>query len=154
MEIHAKGVIIKIDDDALHFLDNVNWYVLKNKKNKQYVVVRNKGEKSKYLHRLILGVEDSKIFVDHISGDCLDNRRSNLRLCTNAENSRNQRKCSASKSPYKGITWNKQNKKWMAQITDDKGKHRYLGSYVDPKEAHEAYCEASKKYHGEFGRIS
>ena len=152
MEIHEKGVVVKIDDEDSHFLKEANWYVLRSKKERKYVVVRKIKNCPIYLHRLILGVEDRKILVDHINGDCVDNRRSNLRVCTNAENMRNQRKSSASKSPYKGITWIPKNKKWMAQITDDKGKHRYLGSFVDPIEAHAAYCEASKKYHGEFGR--
>jgi len=55
------------------------------------------------MHRFIIGVEDSKVHVDHINHDTLDNRKSNLRLCTNAENIRNQKIRKGGSSKYKGV---------------------------------------------------
>lgn len=58
----------------------------------------------------------SKIKIDHINNNPLDNRRENLRIITNAGNNRNKKKVST-KSKYYGVTWHKNNKKWCCQIT-------------------------------------
>jgi len=104
------------------------------------------------LHRFILNCPPS-MCVDHIDGNTLDNRRSNLRICTRAENSRNRRKNNNSTSGYKGVFWNKLYSKWAAYIRAN-NKRIFLGYFDDPKKAYEAYVAASKKYHGEFGRIA
>jgi hypothetical protein len=91
--------------------------------------------------------------VDHINGNTLDNRRSNLRVCTHAENMRNRRKNSNSSSGYKGVFWDNHYKKWSSYIRVN-NKRIYLGRFDDSKVAYEAYVAASKKYHGEFGRIA
>lgn len=84
--------------------------------------------------------------VDHINLDGLDNRWENLRLATHAENQRNARP-----RPLKGASWHKHAQKWRAVITvDDRQIH--LGYFETAEEAHDAYREASAKYHGKFGR--
>jgi hypothetical protein len=52
-------------------------------------------------------------------------------------------------SGFKGVTFDKDLGKWKAQI-EHHGKHEYLGVFVDPAVAHQAYCAAAKMYHGEF----
>lgn len=84
--------------------------------------------------------------IDHINGNRADNRFSNLRLATVAQNRCNSR----ARKILKGITKNSSNT-WSAQITVNK-KRIYLGSFSDPQLAHEAYWEAAQKYHGEFAR--
>lgn len=90
--------------------------------------------------------------IDHINGDKLDNRRQNLRICTSADNAKNQ-KVQENKigktSRYKGVYWHKRANKWMARIGG-----MYLGIYHSEIDAALVYNEASKKYHGEFGRIN
>lgn len=90
--------------------------------------------------------------VDHIDDNPLNNRRSNLRLATKAQNMRNTTLRANSTSGFKGVSWNKAAKKYEAHITVDYKKHK-LGFYDDPKEAHKAYCEAAKLYFGEFARF-
>lgn len=89
--------------------------------------------------------------IDHRSTDKLDNRMSNLRKATNAENMRNKRARRDNKCGLKGVCWNTSNKKWKAQISID-GKVMYLGLFDNAESAHSAYCAAAEKLHGEFAR--
>jgi hypothetical protein len=89
--------------------------------------------------------------IDHIDRDGLNNRRENLRVSTPSQNSQNSRKNSLNTSGFKGVFFQKGLGKWRAQIKTN-GKRKSLGCFLSPEEAHEAYCRASDKYHGEFGR--
>jgi hypothetical protein len=104
------------------------------------------------LHRFITDCPID-MFVDHINGNTLDNRRSNLRICTRRENNRNRCRSKNSTSGYKGVFWNKHKLKWTSYIRTDE-KRVCLGYFDTPEKAYEAYVAASKKYHGEFGRIA
>jgi len=111
------------------------------------------NKKAIRLHRFIMGNPTGKV-VDHINCNTLDNRRENLRICTSQENSRNVHKYKNNTSGYKGVTYDKSHtKKWLASITVNK-KVLNLGRFNTPEEAHNAYCIASKKYHGEYGRVN
>lgn len=109
---------------------------------------RKRGESSEAMHVVIMGTTG----VDHIDGDTLDNRRSNLRFATNAENSRNQRKTRhARSSQYKGVT--RFRDKWMVQVIKDY-KHMYLGLYRSEEEAARVYDAAALEHFGEFARLN
>jgi hypothetical protein len=92
--------------------------------------------------------------VDHENGNKQDNRRSNLRLVTHTQNMRNQLRNKANTTGYKGVSLQKNspNRPYRAYIVVD-NKQIHLGYYATPEEAHKAYCEASTKYHGEYGRF-
>ena len=103
------------------------------------------------LHRDIMGcIKGDGNVVDHINRDTLDCRKANLRICSNAENSRNRKASKKSTSGIKGVSWSKHSDKWQAQITVDSN-HIHLGFFYNIEEAAKAYEVASKKYHGEFG---
>jgi hypothetical protein len=87
--------------------------------------------------------------VDHINHNTLDNRKENLRICTNSENQMNKGKYKNNKSGYKGVCLKKSTGKWSASIKINK-KQKYLGCFDDPKDAYRAYCNASRKNHGEY----
>jgi hypothetical protein len=102
-------------------------------------------------HRFILNPPAGMV-VDHIDGDGLNNTRENLRICTNTENIRNQRRRGAGKSGAKGVAFYPgQQKPFRAQITVNRKKLN-LGSFATAKEAQEAYAAAAKELHGEFAR--
>lgn len=105
-----------------------------------------------HLHRLMVACPEG-LFVDHINGNGLDNRRSNLRICTHAENMRNRKTHSNNKSGYKGVYFDKDGSRWRAQIRAE-GKKHSLGSFDTPEKAYEAYLSASKELHGEFARAA
>lgn len=85
--------------------------------------------------------------VDHINGNRTDNRIENLRSGSFASNNQNRLKPQRNNtSGFLGVGWNKQNKRWKAQITVD-NQTKHLGHYDTPEEAHEAYLAAKRKYH-------
>lgn len=92
--------------------------------------------------------------IDHIDGDKSNNRISNLRLATPAQNSWNQAKRKNNTSGYKGVRWNSSNprKSWLAAIGHQNRKIS-LGRYSTKEEAHHAYCVAAQKFHGEFANV-
>lgn len=89
--------------------------------------------------------------IDHINGVKTDNRIENLREASSSENKFNRGAQSNNTSGFKGVDWSKSNKKWRARIGVNR-KVINLGAYATPELAYAAYCEAAKKYHGEFCR--
>lgn len=98
-----------------------------------------------YLHRLIMDAQEGE-YVDHISGDKLNNRKSELRLCTNQENSQNKTKLpSDNTSGILGVHFDKSRNKWKVEI-GVKGKNKYIGRFDLLEDAIIARKEAEGKY--------
>lgn len=89
--------------------------------------------------------------IDHKNTDRSDNRWDNLRPATGAENSRNRRTPSNNTSGFKGVFWQKREKRWHAVI-DLNGKRVVLGRFLTVEEAHAAYARAAQEHYGEFSR--
>lgn len=90
--------------------------------------------------------------VDHINGNPFDNRISNLRLATHAQNCSNARKWKGKLLP-KGVSKQTKGDKYRARLQVGKDTI-HIGTFDTPEEAHAAYCEAAKKHHGEFARTA
>jgi hypothetical protein len=103
------------------------------------------------MHRVILGATDREQ-VDHINGLPWDNRRCNLRIVTNQQNSCNRGKYSTNKTGYKGVAIYKKGR-FTAQITLD-GRKKHLGCFDTAEEAATIYNEAARKYHGEYAKLN
>jgi hypothetical protein len=101
-----------------------------------------------YMHRLILDAKPGQV-VDHIDGDTLNNRRSNLRFATSQQNSWNTRRGSTNKSGYKGVHFHHLTGKYRAMVRID-GTARHLGLFATAEEAAKAYDTAVKATRGEF----
>ncbi|MEG1462635.1 MAG: HNH endonuclease [Anaerorhabdus sp.] len=104
------------------------------------------------LHRLLTNAPKG-MEVDHINGDCLDNRRENLRICTHQENLSNRKKRLDNKSGYPGVFWYTHCKTpaWVAYIKVNY-KRIHLGQFRVLEDAIKARRDAELKYFGEFSR--
>lgn len=157
MVLNVKEFDVIIDDDDALKVCNHKWTASRRITNGYkliyfYTWIYNDRKEKKiiYLHRFIMNTPKG-FYTDHINGDTLDNRKENLRICTNCDNAANRRISKNNTSGYKGVSKTGSNS-WKAMITN-RGRHIYLGTHKTPELAYEAYCNASKKYHGGFGRI-
>jgi hypothetical protein len=104
-----------------------------------------------YLHRL-LNETPRGYSTDHINGDKLDNRRNNLRTCTQSQNTANRGLLKNNHSGYKGVHKRKDRNKWMAYIDIDNGR-KYLGNFDNLEDAIKAHKTAFNEYFKEFARL-
>jgi hypothetical protein len=151
-----QGKFILVDLEDVKLVSKFNWRCYPSR-NTFYADRRSsESEKDKYkstvpMHRFILGLtsqdfEETGLVVDHINGNGLDNRKSNLRVVTARQNTQNQKRKTSSK--YPGVSWNKNAQKWQARIGLN-GKLRHLGLFVDEREAAKAYEQACRELAGE-----
>ena len=86
--------------------------------------------------------------IDHVDGDRANNKWSNLREATNAQNAQNRREANVNNKScgLLGVTWNARAAKWVAQIRVE-GKNRGLGYFDSAEDAHTAYLTAKAKLH-------
>lgn len=103
------------------------------------------------MHRMILSARDGDV-VDHINGDGLDNRRSNLRIVTIQQNAFNQKHHGGS-SRHKGVSYRADSGTWRAYITKD-GKRRYLGTFASEDDAARAYNNEAERLFGEHAKLN
>ncbi len=154
---HGKVAIIdEIDADLVldrlwHLkVDGVRFYAKAN--------ITVAGHKRTFIsmHRFVLGLTNPVLFVDHINGDGLDNRRSNLRVCTKAENNQNQRKSMRNEAGFKGVFKEVSSSGrifWRAAIGINYSRIS-LGQFDQPEDAARAYDDGARRYFGEFSRLN
>lgn len=140
----TNGKFAKVDNEDFEELSKINWQY----HAKRNYVVSNLGR----MHRLIMSCPNG-MHVDHINHDRLDNRRSNLRICTPEENTWNTRSLRKSSSKFKGVSYFKKNGKWRASISF-KGKFISLGYFINEVDAAIAYDIAALKYYKDFGCLN
>lgn len=104
------------------------------------------GPRDVALHRMIMDCSEG-MFIDHADGDGLNNRRSNLRICTRAENQQNMRKLKLNAVAAKGVIAS--GERYMGRIASS-GREYYLGTYDTIAEAKAAYLGAAKVLFGDF----
>lgn len=146
----TQGKCALVDEEDYKRVNQFKWCVTR-RGNLEYAHRRD-GNKFIKMHRFILDVQDGEM-IDHVNGNGLDNRKSNLRLCTSRENQFNSRSQINSKSKYKGVSWHKREGKWSADIRVD-GTLKCLGYFNDEEMAARKYDEFAKTIHGEFVRLN
>ena len=137
------------DDDDLEFVKQHRWHITVD----GYPQTLDQDGKMIKFHRRVLEVSESET-VDHINGDTRDNRRANLRVAMQADNSRNQRLKLNNTSGYKGVSFNKNAKKYAAYINNEPYKRLHIGLFDTAEEAARAYDEAARFYFGQFACVN
>lgn len=132
-----------IVDEELSYLDKHQWIL-----NPSGYAVTSISGKTKFMHKMILEGEET----DHINGDRLDNRRSNLRPANQSQNRFNSRVKKDSTNGYKGVYRNN-SVYWGARIQKD-GKRLYLGNFPTKEDAARAYDEKAKELFGEYAWLN
>lgn len=140
-----------LDEEDLTFVNQWHWWFSKTGYVRRKIYIGGKP-KIILLHRILLNAPKD-MQVDHINGNRLDNRKSNLRLVTLEQNRMNRGLNKNNKSGYKGVFWYKPLYKWCAYITVNT-KRRHLGYFRDKKEAAFAYNKAAFDNFGEFARLN
>jgi hypothetical protein len=151
----TKGKVAIVDDEDYEGLASVRWHTSNSgyAKRNNPISQREILGFCEFMHRRIMGLPGkSKLEVDHINGDPLDNRKANLRICTHAENLRNQKMKKHNRSGLKGVHFHKQSGRWRSIIKVE-GKSISLGLFETKDLAHQAYCDAAKRFFGEFANF-
>lgn len=144
----SRGTSFLIDKDDFDKVKEYSWSV----SNQGYIVARlREGRNSKtiLMHRFIMGAEGREVVVDHINHNTTDNRKSNLRICSQGQNTMNSHMLKNNTSGVKGVRFSKDKNKWNAYITFNK-KQIHLGYFDLKDEAIAARKKAEEKYFKEF----
>ena len=150
IEVYRKNLptlFTLVDDKDYKILSKYKWRYANLQKYQYtyYPFTRINGKKIS-MQRLIMKPPMGKT-VDHINRNALDNRRINLRICLQQQNSYNNKNRTRYggkpvSSKYRGVAFQKDIKKYTAKISDNR-KRLYLGSYNTAEQAYEAYKKAA-----------
>jgi len=158
--LHSKkhGTHTVLYDDEDHdLISKYHWNLYSSKRHHTIYVnsrcVINGKSTTLRFHRIVLSVTSANMQVDHKNGNGLDNRKSNLRICTAVQNGGNQNISIKNTSGFKGVHRNKINGRWIAKVGYN-NKKIVLGTFHSIIDAAIAYNNAALKYHGEFARLN
>lgn len=152
----TQGKVALVDDEDFEYLNQWKWYASFDKRADTFYASRTLHgltNKTIRMHRVIMGIEDRSILVDHIDHNGLHNCRSNIRVATPGQNCANVRAHKGGTSEYLGVSWNKQNNKWRVVIQKDRKQIR-LGHFIDEQEAALCYNKKAIEIHGDFANLN
>lgn len=150
----TQGKVTLVDDSDFEEINQYKWhfgggYARRNKRDV------DGSRKIVFLHRELMNTP-AGLETDHINGEKLDNRRSNLRIVNKSMNQRNTKPRKGA-SEFKGVSFYKTKRHksgyWIARIQIS-GKVKNLGYFKNELEAAKAYNEAAKIHYGEYALLN
>lgn len=142
----TQGKVALVDDEDFAWLSQWKWQFSAG------YAIHSTQYKSWHMHRMIANTPDG-MFTDHINGNPLDNRRCNLRICSQRQNLKNRKRNPNGSSQYKGVGWNADRGLWESEITNDRKRWK-LGTYRDEYAAALVYDAAARILHGEYAALN
>lgn len=147
----TQGQVAVVDATDYPVLNTFNWFAHRSRTT--YYAETNIFYDGRYktvsMQVFLTGNEQT----DHCNRNGLDNRRCNLRPATNSQNVANGRRRGNNTSGYKGVSFSREFRDWVAYITVNY-KRRHLGHFPNPVLAAQAYDDAAKKLFGEFASLN
>jgi hypothetical protein len=140
----TQGKFAIVDEEDYNELNQYKWHAVNSHNtgtwyaNRSYGTGKRGKNKHILMHQEIMGFPNKGI--DHINRNGLDNRKSNLRICSISENLFNSKLYKNNKSGFKGITWNKSNNKWRVKYG-----HKHLGYFEKKEDAIKIRKDMEKK---------
>jgi hypothetical protein len=147
----TRGYSAIIDAEDYDWLSYYTWTTAPRSGGRVYAVTTDIAGRRVYLSRFIMRPPPGYV-VDHISGDTLDNRRANLRICTQQQNACNQRLNGRNKTGYKGVILCP-NGRYKGKIQVN-GQGIHLGYFDTAEKAAAAYDAAAREQFGEYARLN
>jgi hypothetical protein len=139
-----QGQIAVVDDEDFEWLSQWNWTAVSTHRRNGGYAMRVANGKTILMHRQILDAPDGAE-VDHINGNGLDNRRTNLRLATRRQGQANRRRFKNNKSGFKGVHFDKQQGKW---------KLAFSAHFDSAEEAARMYDRIAQIVFGEYAKTN
>ena len=136
-----------VDDVDYAWISKFTWHLAYDSRYSLSYAACGQG----LMHRIILNPPPDK-HIDHIDKNGLNNRRSNLRLCTISQNQMN-RKTTQGTSRYKGVYWDSHHSQWRAEIVYKTKRHR-IGYFISENKAALAYNERARALHRNFASLN
>lgn len=149
--VQVGQLLAMVDDEDYERVAALSWSPI-NDRGRRYALSRKQVKRvvqHTYMHRLVMGVTDPRVWVDHIDGNVLNNTKANLRIASASENSQNSRPRGGSK--FIGVSYVAARKKWKAGIAFQYVKH-HLGFFDSETEAAIAYDKKCEELYGKNGR--
>lgn len=150
----TRGLVALIDDADYAAVSQFKWYAMK--RGRQFYAVRTirkpDGKRTaQYLHQFLMpGVPR----IDHLDGNGCNDQQHNLRAATHAQNMQGfQHKRRGTTSKFRGVSWNKPARKWLARIRVC-GKDLHLGCFDSEEDAARARDTAALKYFGKNAHLN
>lgn len=136
---------------------NLKWHLRRDGYVEAVWYDKNNKQQHTVLHETIIQLSGQEVpigyEIDHKNGDKLNCLDDNLRICTYAQNQHNVQIRNSNTSGFKGVSWHKASKRWIAEIMNNR-KKIYLGIFSIKEDAARAYNAAAIKYHGEFAQLN
>lgn len=136
-----------IDDADAHRITRLRWAYATRGMSLSYVQTSTRPVR--LMHQVVLGDPPVGQVIDHINGNTFDNRRSNLRFCSQGDNAKNR----VGRDGFKGVRHRPQSDNWQARITVNY-REMHLGVFQTADEAARAYDDAARLHYGEFARTN
>jgi len=162
----TQGLRAIVDPEDYERLTTFNWFASQSTRTwyaQSSAVLDSVSGKRRHIsmHREVMRLSNGEVFgvfndrfVDHQNHNGLDNRHSNLRSATRAQNTWNRRKTSSlCSSRFKGVCWSKKEKKWHVQIKQNR-KQKTIGYFDDEQAAAKAYDSKAKELFGRFAALN